>query len=162
MLDKAAIYALMSDLHQSMETYLASASPGPALSVPERSYVTLGEVADDEEQLVTAARRIYFGPVDTEALRALRMAQYTRTVVLEVRFIMCAVTQDGENPPAPEDLEANAAEVLEWGVAIGNALINAHKSGIFEACQDVALGPSVPIGPVGGYVGFSQEVRCQL
>lgn len=155
MLSKSAIYELMDELLQSMTTYLVSES----LTVPERAYVHAGEVAYDEEQLIIAAKRIYFGTVTSETLRDQKLPSFPRTVVLEVLYLECTPTQDGENPPAPSDLQASAESVLDWAVAIGNALINAHKNGVFSTCAGVAIGPSVPVGPQGGYVGFSQEIR---
>lgn len=158
MLSKTAIYDVMSDLLTSITDYLVSES----FTVPERSYVHAGQVAYDEEQLVVSANRIYFGSVANEVLRDQKLPNFPRTVVLEILYLECVPTQESEDPPSSADLDASAESVLEWGVGIGNALINAYKNGVFFSCADVAVGPSVPVGPEGGYVGFSQELRLGL
>lgn len=164
MLATAAIYDLCADLLASMVTYIGTpvSGGGPGLTVPERSFVANGSVAWDTEQLYVRPDRLYFGTATDESLKLVKIPA-SRTIVIEVGVLICVPSiPESDIYPTAEAIDNSAAETLPWAVALGNAIINASKTGVFDACQDVAIGASLPQGPDGALAGWSQELRIQL
>lgn len=124
-------------------------------TVPDRQYVTTGEVADDCEQLVVAFRRLIpttgdlldDGPMIVECA-IMPVAEF------EVRLTKCVPTSDDAgNPPQPTTLNNDASEKADDAQALLAAVHTLAEQGAW------GLEPLETVGPTGGYLASSITLR---
>lgn len=135
-----------------------------SVSLPARRLVAEGAVAWDCEQLAIEFRRNFRGIPGIEDLSPDNCAG-VRAAEFHVWVIRCAspMKEDG-SPPSVTAMETVAeammtdAWLLPWGLQdrIGSGEIPTL------ACEEVIVGPLVPQGPEGGYVGVDLTLFWQV
>lgn len=155
----ADIYQLGSDLLDAVEDHFAVA---PAISLPERSYVTIGTPAIDCEQVVVSVPQFFTGLPGAAYVGPL-VPGVTSAVEFAVSIIRCVANMDERgNPPTVAAMQADAQALLADADRLRAAMFIAKKNGVFEDCNDLVIAETVAIGPEGGFGGWSQVVRVGI
>jgi hypothetical protein len=136
--------------------------------LPDRRYVTFGEVAWDCEQLVVSVERT-FG-VDTGDVLSENVLGIDASAPFQLRgatvacsLIRCVpVVDDQGNPPTPVALADSATVVLADGIAMFNCLADAHRAGDLATCNGVAFEAGEAQTPDGGFGGWLTRVRLLM
>jgi hypothetical protein len=159
--DPRALY----DLAVAMRDCVAAELAAQSLPAPDRSVVTVGEIAWDEcpcGQLAVTLVEVF--PADTPPTPTLglwrkcppssRVAHYT------VELLRCAHgTTGGGDPPTPAELSADALLAIRdaWAVRQGIACC-LRTLAATNAVADFSLGTQSMVGPAGGCVGSELAV----
>lgn len=133
-------------------------------AVPDRRYVTAGEVAYDCNQLAVALEGLFVGlPNQPQVGPGGAHAGYIPwTVAMAVTYTLC-VPVPSNGVPAAADLSAKGHEIASAAGLIAAVLTDTYLVGnITDPCNGAALGPTAFIGPDGGVFGVSVGIQVQV
>ena len=117
------------------------------IDVPERRFVTFGEVTDDCDTLVVTFRGLYTGNPGQPNNQPEGLGYVVRSAQYELRKLQCvALPLQGRDPTSPESHNEDAENVLTglWVLYQGFVARKADKS-FLEACQGFTMGEVSPI-----------------
>lgn len=153
-MDPARIFAIGDCLLEAAQAAITEAG----LTIPSRSYVHLGNIAVDCEQLVVTIDGLTFGLTDgpeNPAVKCMPPGYSTYTVLLA---LCVPVPDDSGTPPSTADLEASAVNLSPYGLALTSGiaeLIHAGDADCIGLCDNPAMTSALPLGPEGGYGGWT-------
>lgn len=140
------------------------------VALPERRYVTSGDVAIDCEQVVVSVNRIFPGIPGAEITSAdLSQCRGPRVQVMQCYVVRCVPTPEADSgesyqPPSPAELDASAAELLADAGLLSDGLIrhlleNQTEWGDRRAWR---VGDLNSYGPEGGFGGWRVLVEVAI
>lgn len=135
-----------------------------SITVPERTFVTFGEVADDCDLLAVSWQGTYTGEPGQPNNQPEGQGFVTRSTTFELRTIRClSVNSANGTPPSPEEMNEDAEAVMTdvWTLYQGFVARKGDKS-FLEGCQGFAIGNVIPVGPVGGMGGGILVLEVQV
>lgn len=134
-----------------------------SIEVPERTFVTFGEVADDCDLLAVAWQVLYTGEPGQPNNQPEGQGFVTRSATFELRRIRCvSVNSANGTPPSPEEMEdAEAVMTDVWTLYQGFVARKGDRT-FLEHCQAFAIGNVVAVGPVGGMGGGIIPLEVQV
>lgn len=154
----ADLATVCTDLLASVVDVFADA----AIELPDRQYVTSGEVAFDcdDGQLVVSAQRIFRGNAN-EAQGDVKLGA-SRSVDLDIYLMRCVPTPDDEgNPPSGAALAAaGMAQLVDAWTLFRGVLKN--KASFSDACSSMNVAECVAVGPEGGLGGWRMRLSVEL
>lgn len=130
--------------------------PDDAAPLPERQYVSFGQIAWDCEQLTVSVLRTYATEGDPAfETRFSGMPIFSHhAVALEVSIIRCQPTiPDGSDHPPVVDLQTAAYDALVDEGTLRDVLVSAQNAGDLGSPQGLSLGAWESQGPQGGVGG---------
>jgi hypothetical protein len=137
-----------------------------SIDLPERRYVNdgLNVAADCCEELVVQFSRIFAGQPGAEQVTGIRLPIASWTVEFFIwLFRSTVISDDDGTAPTMEALTDSAEILLKDAWMILNSLIDAAADKtLFQGCDNVSIGPVVPVGPDGGIMGSQCKVSIQV
>lgn len=140
---------------------------------PERAYVAFGLPAFDCEQLTVHAFQV--GEADTvpreTTMDLMRRGHpYPR---IDLAYLVITIARDCYpgptagtatiEPPEVADLVAASEKIYADGWQLWNAVpAGLRDGGLYEACKLVGWQPMQPVGPEGGFAGWTMPVLVQI
>lgn len=154
---------IVHDMAVDLLEVVGDALEAKGVTLPERQYVHVGEVADDCEQLVVSVPRLYVGLPSAQDLTGIRCSS-SITVELHPRLTVCVPTVEGDPPTFPSAEELNQAGMVLGvaGWAMLQGVVAAVKGDLWTSCQEVVVGDLLAHGPAGGYSGWDLTVRVMI
>lgn len=138
---------------------------GGAEPLPERQYVTVGEVAWDCEEVVVSIERTfgYAGDLSVDFNQPLTrgFSFALRGVTLAIWIVRCfpAFEDDAGDPPTTTAIEAATQPIATDSGAILSALIDSQKAGELAGCDGLVFENWTVEGPQGGMAAGVLRVR---
>lgn len=159
------------DLATACKTALEDGWPADLTPLPARRYVTIGNPAADDEQLVIwVPRTIGMGTGANVGQQGI--AGYPngidglRAAIVMVQLLRRIHTVDSEGTaivlPSVTDLEADAKTLLSDVQAIANVLIDAQHNGALAGFGNLAFETADAIDASGGLAGHNHRIRLGL
>jgi hypothetical protein len=154
------LYAVAQEILSTAVDILGDAD----LEVPERQFVTFGEVADDCDLIAVSWQALYVGEPGAPNLQPEGLGFVTRSSSFEVRRIKCISSSDERGtPPSAAEMNEDAEAILTdlWTLYQGFVARKGDKT-FLEGCQGFAIGNALPVGPTGGIGGFVLPLEVQV
>lgn len=130
---------------------------------PDRQFVSPGAVAFDCEQLAIEVTRAFHGLPALELGRVGCAAPLSVDLRLTLTRECISLMDTQGNPPSDIALNDNAHELYLDGWALYNGILEAwYDKDFSEACNSMALGPLLPVGPEGNHAGWTLALTIQL
>lgn len=158
------IFNTASDLLGVVEDVFTTAG----IALPDRRYVTFGEVALDCELCVVSITLGRHGTADeaSSGLPSFPGSPFTRSLDMDVWVIRCVPTLTDDEPdkiPTAEALLASAEELTDDAWTLWSGLKQKHTDGsLMSGCTSVFFGDLNPYGPEGGMGGSTLSLSIQL
>lgn len=160
------LYAVAGDILAAISDAFAMANP--AVSLPDRQYVTTGGVAWDigtgcDEQLVVTITRIFGGLPGVEQGFGSR-CDVPNTAEFHAQLVRCVppMGSDG-SAPSSAALDASGERLAVDGWLLAHAVPRFFKCGaLLSRCDSLVNGPVVAVGPQGGVAGWDLTVVAQI
>ena len=134
------------------------------LEVPERTFVTFGEVPDDCDLMAVAWQGLYTGEAGAPNNQPEGQGFVNRAATFEIRRIRCISSSDERGtPPSPTEINEDAELLLTdlWAIYQGFVARKGDRS-FLTSCEGFTLGNAVPVGPSGGVGGWILPVDVQV
>ena len=119
----------------------------------------------DCDQLTVSLVGVSQGQPGQQVSTSQRPGLETQWVTYLVQLVRCVpgFTDEDDNIPTSDELDASAATLMADADALWTALEDVRTSGVlFRASRGGAIGPLVPVGPQGGMAGHSIRVSWPL
>lgn len=132
--------------------------------VPQRTFVTVGEIADDCDLLAVSWQAAYVGLAGQPDAQPEGLGFVQRAATFELRRIRCGASADERGTPPPTgEVEEDAEQLLTdlWVIYQGFVARKGDRS-FLSACDGFALGNAVSVGPQGGVVGWVLPMDVQV
>lgn len=154
------VYTLAAELLAAVVDAAADHTPDPIV-LPERRFVSNGEVAFDCPQVAVQTPRVFRGLAGqpfSDVVRAgdVFTAEYTIWLTRKVPTF----DQQG-NPPSGDKIQQSAQTILDDGWLLTIGLLPKLKV-VAESCMSLAIGDCVGVGPEGGHGGWQLTVHAGL
>lgn len=155
------LFDIAADIRAAIESGFQTAGR----ELPERRFVSNGDVADDCDQLAVEVTSVFRMSEGQEVATSLKRSA---GLGMDVAIRLSRCQPSGETigddyvAPSPEELQDAASDLLIDGWVMRQSLIAAYKAGDFESCNDLALGRLEAFGPLGGIGGWTLNVRVQV
>lgn len=164
-INPATLYNLASNVLDA----IVAGWPVGATALPERQYVTFGDVAWDCEQLVVAIERVFGidGDVTGETYIQDGTLRGFQGVTVGAWLIRCVPDIDSALDgqlifPSVADLDASAQILCADPIHMWNTIASAQAAGAIASCNGLAFQDADPAGPLGGFGGTLLRVRMQI
>lgn len=135
-----------------------------SIVVPERTFVTFGEVADDCDLLAVSWQGTYTGEPGQPNNVPEGQGFVTRSTTFELRRIRCvSVNTANGTPPTAEELNEDAEAVMTdiWTLYQGFVARKGNRT-FLSSCEGFAIGNVIPVGPTGGMGGGILPFEVQV
>lgn len=156
----------MGDLYaiaQAIQAAVVASFNDANIDLPERQYVTAGEVAFDCDQLVTSVGALTTGKLSADYQGAPHPGEIPIggiTVVL-VRKCQPIPDEEGQAPSAEAIESASAALLPDGDLLVRTFLKKPHKT-LGGVCSAVKVLSCAAYGPSGGFGGWVLTLRVVL
>lgn len=134
-----------------------------AVALPDRRYVTAGEVALDCDQVVVEIVRVFTGLPGGEITEPVSCA-VPRSAEMNIWLIRCVpgMSEDGSAPSASA-LSDSGEELLTDGWILTWGLLQEYRDGNFlSQCDKLVIGNLTSVGPEGGFGGWALNIQADL
>lgn len=161
---RTAVFDLCAAALQAVVAGWPDPSDAPAL--PDRQYVTNGDVMWDCEQLVVQAESTYptQGDPRVQNYWADDAVLGMRGLVFAVWLIRCVPDIDAQGSevilPSATAMQDSARDLLGDADSILGILVDAQRAGELAGCNDLTFDGWTPVGPSGGLGGGVSRWRC--
>lgn len=144
-------------LAQAVNAYTAA-----GLTPPDRRYVSAGEPAWDDEQLVVQVDSFRWGLPQTPGI-AVAQSPALRTADLIVHITRCMPGPDEQGqPPTAALLDASSRTLLVEAWTVFETLAGLAAERLLNGCGSVAVGAAVLVGPEGGLADVPLRFSYQI
>lgn len=153
------LYTLATDVLNSVVDRFTN----EGIDLPERQYVTGGQVAIDCEQLVVEVMRVFTGLPGAEVVRPVDCA-VPRSAEIRIWLIRCVpVVKDSGDAPSAGELDTSGKKLLTDGWVLTWGLLAEYRDGNFlSQCDKLAIGNLLSVGPDGAYGGWNLRIQADL
>lgn len=161
-------HSLLKDLADRALKAIVDNWPETSQPLPDRRYVTNGQVFVDCEQLTVGIERIYGteGVVSAETWNQDAMLFGFKSVVLSVMLLRCVpeieAVMETVTLPSGDDIDASAGVILGDAVDVWNLLQAAQDADRLATTNGLAFQDWNFIGPEGGIAGGVTRVRALM
>lgn len=152
------LYAIAEACLTAVSDYFATLS----IALPDRSYVHVGQVAFDCDQLVATFRRATMGLPGSPDPNPQRCVG-VKTGEFSVFLVRCVpVAADDGQPPSAASLDAAGAALAADAEALIRAIVVGYAAGMLHECDSLKITGLETIGPEGGYTGLELRMEIQF